>query len=86
MAALGVVHVERNSHQYFAGLLMYPEALQEAVVAAHPDLYGAGERGFACLRISDGGVSTTSLSAAPFGCGLELSEEVLDLLGTPGLP
>ena len=86
MAALGVGHVERNGHHYFSGLSMYPQKLQDAVCAAHPDLYGPSEQGFATLRITGGALVTASLVAAPFGCGLELSDEILGLLGEGGLP
>ena len=86
MVALGVGHVERNGHHYFAGLSMYPDELQAAVCSAHPDLYQVGDNGFAAPEISAGIVSARTLSAAPFGCGLELSEAVLDLLGERGMP
>jgi L-alanine-DL-glutamate epimerase-like enolase superfamily enzyme len=39
MAALGVIHVERNGHHYFRGLSMFPQAVQDQMLAAHPDLY-----------------------------------------------
>jgi L-alanine-DL-glutamate epimerase-like enolase superfamily enzyme len=86
MAALGVGHVERNGHHYFSGLSMYPQQLQDAVCAAHPDLYGPSEKGFATLRIAGGKLAAASLVAAPFGCGLELSDEILDRFGEGGLP
>ncbi len=86
MASLGVGHVERNGHHYFSGLSMYPQKLQHAVCAAHPDLYAPSEQGFATLGITGGALSTSSIAAAPFGCGLELSTEILDLLGECGLP
>ncbi|MFP6872687.1 MAG: hypothetical protein VCA55_04180 [Verrucomicrobiales bacterium] len=86
MASLGVGHVERNGHHYFAGLSMYPERLQDAVCAVHPDLYVPSGAGYATLRIAGGALSASSLTAAPFGCGLELSTEILDLLGESGLP
>ena len=86
MAALGVGHVERNGHHYFSGLSMYPQKLQDAVCAAHPDLYAPSEQGFATLGITGGKLAAASIVAAPFGCGLELSDEILGLLGEGGLP
>ena len=86
MASLGVRHVERNGHHYFSGLSMYPEELQAAVCAAHPDLYRPSEQGFATLGIAGGAIATESLVAAPFGCGLKLADDTLDLLGESGLP
>lgn len=86
MAALGVGHVERNGHHYFSGLSMYPQKLQDAVCGVHADLYGPSDEGFATLAIADGLIATDSLVSAPFGCGLELSDEILGLLGEVGLP
>ena len=56
MAVLGIGDVERNGHHYFAGLGMFPQALQAEVCAAHPDLYrpqnkmGRTPRAAACGR------------------------------------
>ena len=86
MAALGVGHVERNGHHYFSGLSMYPQKLQDAVCGVHADLYGPSDKGFATLAIADGLIAADSLVSAPFGCGLELSDEILGLLGEAGLP
>ncbi|MEX0776984.1 MAG: hypothetical protein WD042_14865, partial [Phycisphaeraceae bacterium] len=38
-ANLGIEHVERNGHHYFAGLSMLPPEVQELVLGAHGDLY-----------------------------------------------
>lgn len=86
MAVLGIEDVERNGHHYFAGLSMYPEALQQRVCARHPDLYGRDAGEFAALRIREGRISTASVLEAPFGHGLDLDEEVLAWLGDEGLP
>ena len=51
MAVLGMGDVERNGHHYFAGLGMFPPALQRAGCSAHPDLYAMRPEGFAALRI-----------------------------------
>lgn len=67
VAALGIPHVERNGHHYFAGLSMYPERLQEQVVADHSDLYRWHDRGFAALAPSAGRLDLGSVNRAPFG-------------------
>ena len=72
MAMLGVTHVERNGHHYFKGLSMYPESLQDQVLACHDDLYRRHESGFPTLNIRDGVVEVGSLNRAPFACGVVL--------------
>ena len=86
MSVLGVEDVERNGHHYFAGLSMYPSALQEMVRGRLPDLYEMRPEGYASLRIQSGAVSTRSLGETPFGHGLDLTPGVLGLLGDDGLP
>ena len=86
MAILGIGDVERNGHHYFAGLGMFPRALQAQVCAAHPDLYAMRPEGYASLRIAAGSLSTRSALASPFGHALNLEEETLALLGDAGLP
>ena len=87
MAVLGMGDVERNGHHYFAGLGMFPPALQRAVCSAHPDLYAMRPEGFAALRIVAGALSTRSILAAPFGHALNLDEQGFALLGDEaGLP
>ena len=86
MAVLGIGDVERNGHHYFAGLGMFPEALQVRVCAAHPDLYAMRPEGYAALRIAAGALSTRSVLEAPFGHALDLDRETLALLGDAGLP
>jgi hypothetical protein len=71
-ALLGVAHVERNGHHYFRGLSMWPPFVQEAVLAAHGDLFRRHERGFATLAVQRGELVLESVNAAPFGCGLGL--------------
>lgn len=71
MAALGIEHVERNGHHYFAGLSMYPEAIQESVLQRHNDLYRRHQNGFPTLRIQRGRFSMHSVSSAPFGYDFE---------------
>jgi len=86
MAVLGIGDVERNGHHYFAGLGMFPAALQARVCAAHPDLYAMRPEGYAALRIAAGSLSTRSVVEAPFGHALDLDQETLALLGDAGLP
>jgi hypothetical protein len=69
MATLGVRHVERNGHHYFAGLSMLPPDVQEQVLAAHGDLYRRHPRGFPTLDIRGGRIAVGSAVAAPFGVG-----------------
>lgn len=67
MAALGIKHVERNGHHYFAGLSMFAEDVQNQVVEHHGDLYRRHERGFATVDIRNGQIDVASVAAAPFG-------------------
>ena len=80
MSAIGIDHVERNGHHYFAGLSMYPRELQSNICAAHPDLYREGS-GFAALQIKGGKIEIDSVNRAPFGCSLSLDAETIDQLG-----
>lgn len=80
MAALGVTHVERNGHHYFAGLTMWPARAQEKALYAHPDLYGRSPRGFPTVRIENGAMRIGSVVDAPLGVGFEL-----DLMPVPSL-
>lgn len=66
-ASLGITSVERNGHHYFAGASAWPSALQEALLAHHPDLYTRSPRGWPTLRIDAGQISTQSVVRAPFG-------------------
>ena len=67
MATLGLTHVERNGHNYFAGLSMFPAAWQQQVQAAHPDLYRPSAQGWPTLRIDAGMIALRSVLQAPFG-------------------
>jgi hypothetical protein len=64
---LAIPHVERNGHHYFRGLSMWPEDWQEAVLAAHGDVYARHPQGFACLQIDKGRLQLGSINAAPLG-------------------
>ncbi len=72
VATLGIKHVERNGHHYFAGLSMFPSAIQQAMLHDHDDLYrrqtlGQDEKPSAVLRITDGTLDLRSVLRAPFG-------------------
>jgi hypothetical protein len=66
-ACLGIWSIERNGHHYFAGLSMLPREVQEAVLAAHGDLYHATGADWPTLTIQNGTLAIGSLLAAPFG-------------------
>jgi hypothetical protein len=71
LATLGIAHAERNGHHYFAGLSMWPPAVQAQTVREHGDLYvQSGE--FARLAIVDGMIRVESVVNAPFGLRFEL--------------
>lgn len=70
-AALGIDSVERNGHHYFRGLSMFPRGVSDAMIAAHPDLYGRGGDGFAYLKVLAGELDLTSVNASPFGTTFE---------------
>ncbi|MCB1230888.1 MAG: hypothetical protein KDN19_11505 [Verrucomicrobiae bacterium] len=77
MHALGIRHIERNGHHYFAGLSPFDESIQKAVLANHGDLYrDAGS--FPTLAIEDGRIEIGSVLAAPFGTGFPLDEVVAE--------
>jgi hypothetical protein len=75
VSTLGLEHVERNGHHYFAGLSMFPVDVQEEVLRHHPDLYRKGRGGYATLAIRDGAIDVGSVVAAPFGGAVELVPE-----------
>ncbi len=67
VANLGITHAERNGHHYFKGLSMFPRAVEEEVVAAHPDTYHRHAGGFAALRIERGVLGIGSIVDHAFG-------------------
>lgn len=71
-AVLGVGSVERNGHHYFKGLTPWPDEIQRAVLAQHPDLYEMSPGRWPMLTVRGGRLSTKSVVAAPFGLGAEL--------------
>ena len=66
-AVLGISSVERNGHHYFAGLSIWPASVQEAVLAAHGDLYSRSNAGWPRLTINRGEIALDTVNAAPFG-------------------
>ncbi len=72
MASLGLEHVERNGHHYFAGLSMFPARLQADILANHPDLYRRHQRDFPMLNIQHGTIAVESVVEAPFGVGFDV--------------
>ncbi|MDB5174916.1 MAG: hypothetical protein JWN51_3689 [Phycisphaerales bacterium] len=72
IANLGITHAERNGHHYFKGLTMFPADVQEAVLAAHPDLFRRHEAGFATTRIVGGVVRIGSVINEAFGAATKL--------------
>lgn len=67
VAALGIPHVERNGHHYFAGLSMFPEPIQNQTAIDHPDLYQRDSSGLLALRPSAGQLQLGSVNASPLG-------------------
>ncbi len=67
VAMLGIGHVERNGHHYFAGLSMFDESLQRQMLDQHSDLYSKTSGGFAAVDIHQGQLSLGSVNGAPFG-------------------
>ena len=73
--------VERNGHHYYCGLSLWPADWQDAMLAAHGDLYARHRDGFARLQIRQGRVALGSVNTAPLGvvpcsirCGLSDSQ------------
>ena len=66
VATLGISHVERNGHHYFAGLSMFPTPVQQEMLTHHGDLYTQRSE-FAALHPQQGLLSIGSINAAPFG-------------------
>jgi hypothetical protein len=71
VATLGIAHVERNGHHYFAGLSQFPESVQREILRRHGDLYIAHAAGYPIVAVRAGGVEIGSLIDAPFGVAFE---------------
>lgn len=74
LATLGVDHAERNGHHYFAGLSIFPPAVQQHLLTKHGDLY-TQQGDLVAVSIHEGKLSLTSVARAPFGVGFELDVE-----------
>ncbi|NOZ32902.1 MAG: mandelate racemase [Alphaproteobacteria bacterium] len=66
VATLGISHVERNGHHYFAGLDHLPHRERENALSRHPDLYERHKDGVA-LRITGGMLEIGSLQVPGLG-------------------
>jgi hypothetical protein len=69
-ATMGLSHLERNGHHYFAGLSALPDAMQQQMIDYHGDLYGWHAHSTAhapAVQIEQGVVAVDSVLAAPFG-------------------
>lgn len=71
--AMGLDHIERNGHHYFGQLAPLQPGVEEAALAAHPDVYERHPDGRVRLRVRDGRIALDTLLAAPFGFGAELT-------------
>jgi hypothetical protein len=71
-ASLGITSIERNGHHYFAGLSMFSEDVQQAMLRWHEDLYQPSRAGWPTLQIRDGQVSLETAIRSPFGVGFAL--------------
>ena len=78
VASLGIEHVERNGHHYFAGLSMFPDPIQQTVLEHHSDLYQQHSSGLAALAIHDGVLRMGSVVNAPFGLRPPLDCDLLE--------
>ena len=74
MSVLGIEHVERNGHHYFAGLNDFPAEVQQQILASHSDLYHQ-PADFPTLKIRNWRISMSSLLRSPFGYKSEFSTE-----------
>lgn len=66
MASLGITSVERNGHQYFAGLSAFSEPLNEAALTELPDLFSKAPQGFAKVQPRGGHLHLEHLLRHPF--------------------
>jgi len=78
-SAMGLRHIERNGHHYFARFAPLDATLADRVVAAHPDAFERRD-GAPRLRIEGGVLRIGSLLDAPFGLTPEPEPSGLTLL------
>lgn len=71
VATLGISHVERNGHHYFAGLSQFPRSVQSEMLRHHSDLYATHTGGYPIVAVRDGQLDIGSVVEAPFGTAFE---------------
>lgn len=76
VSVLGIRHVERNGHHYVDGMSFAPPEEQEAMLAAHPDLYHRPDGGPVRLRIEQGRIAIGSIIDEP-GLGLATDRDLI---------
>ena len=81
--ALGLTHIERNGHHYFARLAPLGPTTDEDACTAHPETYERDGDGRVRLRIQQGRIDATSLLRAPFGFAPDIQLGSLAKLSTP---
>ena len=80
VATLGIPHVERNGHHYFAGIQQFPRPIQDAVLSHHGDLYAQHRNGFPAVNVHHGRIEVGSVVSAPFGLDYEFPAAEIPLL------
>ena len=78
--AMGLTHIERNGHHYFGRLAPLGPGIEDAALAAHPDVYERHGDGRVRLRIVNGEIDLGTLLLSPFGFAGELSIDSLEPL------
>lgn len=78
-AVLGLEHVERNGHHYFAGLSPFPPQLHQPMMDAHPDLFHwhtcpDGSR-WPAVSVSEGRLQLATVNQAALGHACPLLPE-----------
>jgi len=76
VATFGLTHCERNGHHYFKGLSLFPESVQSAVLAAHPDLFHRHPGGFVAVNAKGGQIRIDSVVDAPFGSAAKIDPTI----------
>ncbi|HSI12004.1 MAG TPA: hypothetical protein VK961_08170 [Chthoniobacter sp.] len=71
VATLGISHVERNGHHYFAGLSQFPSSVQSETLSHHSDLYSPHTAGYPIVAVRGGKLDIGSVVDAPFGTAFE---------------
>lgn len=66
VSLLGITHVERNGHHYVDGMSFASDEEQQAMAAAHPDLYEMEPGKPARLRVHEGRIDLGSLDCPGF--------------------